>query len=70
LEVVLAWSTPVLHLLNASFAGDAPTGEIIERGTTVGTWNKRPMTSSLRLKAFQGTLIAAVAFQKRAAAAA
>jgi hypothetical protein len=70
LEVMIAWTTTVQHLLNASMIQQPEEGAPLERGIVVGTWNSRPLTASLRLKAFQGTLIALVALQKRAAAAA
>ena len=67
-EVAVYWTTPVLHQLHASF-GDAPA-ETIGRATVVGTFNGRPMTSSLRLKAHQGQLVAAVSLLPKAKAAA
>jgi hypothetical protein len=68
LEVVIAWTTPVQHLLNSSEHPDYPDKITIDRGREIGTWNNRPITAARKLAALGGTLVARAAATRRAAA--
>lgn len=61
IDVVVQWTTPVLHALNASLLADAADRVTIDRGTVLGTFNGQALTAACKLAAIGGTLVARAA---------
>jgi hypothetical protein len=72
LDIIITWTMPTLHALNASVGSGAVDKVTIPRGTVVGEFNGQPLTASVRLATIGGTSVARAAItttRQRTAAA-